>query len=208
MSPYQIIYEDKQYDFQSISEAQAFIDKLPSGAQLKMTGFPLLQQLLNAPGAPLTNWLEIVKEIDNEWNQATTTEHRVALLETFKATMDVAETTIAPENLEKFRDTRLKNYKSFIVQEALIGKNICVETMDEVTRREIAAGRMSPDDNLRRIALEGMAAPHQSRAELIAMDAEQRARAELIAMGLEQRTENKSAERPPKNAWRRFLDWI
>lgn len=195
MSRYQLTFEDKQYNFQTLSEAQDFIDKLPSGAELKMSGVPLLQQLLNATGAPLVNWREIIDEINHEFGRAKTEDHRVALLATFKATMDIAETNVAPEHLETFKDARLKHYKSFIFQETLIGANICVETLDAVTQREIAAGRMSPHDNLRRDALELVAAPHQSRAELIAIHAKQLA-------------EHTLAERPPKSAWRRFLDWI
>jgi hypothetical protein len=129
---------------------------------------------MNAPGAPLINWREIIKEINSEFGPAATTDYRVALLQMFKTTMDIAETTIAPEDLETFRKARRKHYHSFIVQEALVGENICTETLDAVTQREIAADRMAPDDSLREIAVRGMAAPHLSRAELIAMEAKRR----------------------------------
>ena len=128
---------------------------------------PLIFQLLNAPGAPLINWREIIKEVEAEFAKAETSERRASLLNVFSTTMNAAETTVAAEDLETFREARKKHYKLFIVQEALVGEVICVETLDEVTRREISAGRMSPDDRLREIAEQGMAEPHLSRAELL-----------------------------------------
>ena len=102
--------------------------------------------------------------------------------------MDIAETTVAPEDLKTFQGARLKHYKTFIVQEALVGENVCVETLNAITQREIAAGRMTPDEELRKTAEMGMAAPHLSRAELMAMAAKQHAK--------------------PASAWQHVLAWI
>jgi hypothetical protein len=135
-----------------------------------MSETSLLQQLLDAPGAPLTNWREIVEEVNAEFARCTTSDCRVALPATFKATIDIAETTVVPEDLETFRQARLRHYKSFVVQEATIGGNVCVETLDAITQREVAAGRMAPSDSLREVAVASMAAPHLSRAELVAME--------------------------------------
>lgn len=126
-----------------------------------------LEQLMNAPGAPFINWQGIIKEINNEFPAAETEDKRVALLAAFKATMDVAESNIAPEDVERFRDARSKNYNIFIVQECLVGQHVCTETMYTVTGREVAAGRMAPDDTLRETAEAAMAAPHLTRAELL-----------------------------------------
>jgi hypothetical protein len=41
---------------------------------------------------------------------------------------------------------------------------VSLETMDAVTRREVAAGRMSPNDALRRIAVAGVVAKTTRRA--------------------------------------------
>ena len=128
-----------------------------------------LRQLLDAPGAPAVNWREIAEEINVEWEKAATTDQRVALLTVFKATMDIAETVIAPSSLDAFRDARRRHYKTFVLQECMVGTNVCVETLDEVTRREIDAGRMAEDDELRNLAKTSMAAPHLSRAELLAL---------------------------------------
>ena len=43
-----------------------------------MSELPLLQQLLNAPGAPLVNWREINKEICSEFGRAKTEDYRIA----------------------------------------------------------------------------------------------------------------------------------
>ena len=163
---YRLSYQDKMHEFSSLAEAQNFLDSLPSRAGVEILDAPLLFTYLNAPGAPITNWREIISEVDNEWKTAGTTDHRVALLAAFKATMDIAETTIAPDDLQKFRDAREKHYKSFIVEETLVGQNVCTETLDAVTRREVEAGRMSANDPLRKGAEAAMAEPHLSRAEL------------------------------------------
>jgi hypothetical protein len=72
-----------------------------------------LRQLLDSPGAPTMNWLEIAEEINVEWEKAATTDQRVALLTVFKATMNIVETVIAPSSLEAFRDARRRHYKTF-----------------------------------------------------------------------------------------------
>ena len=66
MSGYQLTYQGKSYQFQTLLEAQEFLDKLPSRAGVQIVDAPLLFQLLNAPGAPLTNCQEIIKEINND----------------------------------------------------------------------------------------------------------------------------------------------
>lgn len=107
--------------------------------------------------------------------------------------MDIAETTIAPESIVAFREARLKHYHTFVVQEALVGTHICIETLDAITQREITAGRMEPNDNIRRIADEGMAEPHLSREELIRMTANQSVESNLTVN-----------EQTP-NLWRRAI---
>ena len=100
-----------------------------------------LRQLLDAPDAPAANWREIAEEVNAEWEKATTTDQRVALLAVFKATMDIAETVIAPGSVDAFKDARHRHYKTFVLQECMVGTNVCVETLDKVTRREIDAGQ-------------------------------------------------------------------
>jgi hypothetical protein len=40
----------------------------------------------------------------------------------------------------------------------LLGEHLCVETLYKMTNREIVAGRMNPDDKIRGIAVNGIAA--------------------------------------------------
>ena len=125
-----------------------------------------LMELTKSPAYALNDWREIIKEIDIELLAATSEEKRSSLLQMFKATMDIAETTIVPDSLETFRESRRKHYLSHVVQEATVGGNVCVETLLAVTSREIAAGRMSENDDVRKAAVDGCAAPHLTRAEL------------------------------------------
>jgi hypothetical protein len=113
------------------------------------------------------NWRELREEIHNEHERSETSEQREQLLAMFVALMDLVERTdIAAENLDQFRQTRQKDYNLLIVRECLVGENVCTETLDAVTQREVAAGRMDPQHELRVMAINGMAAPHHSRAEL------------------------------------------
>ena len=131
-----------------------------------------LDRLLNEPGAPDYNWREIREQIHVQWSSAKTTESRIVLLDIFKTTMDIAETLIAEESLDAFREARQKDYNLLIVQEALIGENVSVELLSKVTLREVASGRMSPDSNLCKIAEDGMVAPHLSIDELVKLSEE------------------------------------
>ena len=131
-----------------------------------MKRLPLIQQLLDAPGAPLANWREIVQEINNEFGRARTEDDRVGLLATFKATMDIVEKAVAPEELRAFQDARQKYYKIFIVQELLGSENVSVETLDAITRREINARRMAPGEGVLRIAAWGSVGTYRRRARL------------------------------------------
>jgi len=131
------------------------------------------------------NWRQLREEIYDEHERATTSEEREHSLAVFTALMDLVDRTdIARENLNQFRETRHKDYNLLIVRESLVGENVCTETLNAVTRREVAAGRMHSDHELRIAAINGMAAPHHTRAEL-----------EAIAAGKSE----------PLHGWRRLL---
>jgi hypothetical protein len=175
----QIIHSGKKYDFTDLESAQDFLDGLPSPrGELEILGAPRLFQLLNEIGAPMYNWREINEEICNEWKNSFEEPHnerkywrdkerRIGLLETFQAVMDIAEGSIDPDDLKLFRETREKQYKTFIYQESMVGQNVCVESLYAITQREIDAGRMPSDHSCRRLAEEGVSSPHLTRAELI-----------------------------------------
>ena len=158
-----------------------------------------LQELTKRPADAIVNFKEIREEISKEFGQSKSAEYRAALLAMLKSTLDIVEKTIAPENLEEFKKIRLREYKTFIVQESLIGENVCVETLDEITRREIAAGRMSSSDELREVALKGMAEPHQSRAQLLEIEAQKHAASTPVSTPV---------STPAVSGWRRAIAWI
>lgn len=156
----------------------------------------LLQRVQADPDAAPPDWVDLRAEIQQEHAQATTTEARVAWLGTFNALMDLVErSAIVPENLANFRQTRARDYRQMVLREAQIGEHVCAETLDAVTRREVDAGRLSPDDELRRRAVREMAAPHPTRAQLMAMDAQKRAQASQLT------------QTQPASRWRRALTW-
>jgi hypothetical protein len=138
-------------------------------AETQMSSQDLYDRLPEDSVKILLGWREIRAKVHEEFDRATEKE-RCALLQLFTATMNIAEATIEPAELESFRKTRKQDYDRLIVKESLVGESICSETAYAVTRREIAAGRMSPDDDLARTAAAVIAAPHLSRAELIAIE--------------------------------------
>lgn len=179
MSIYQIIHHGQRHEFSDLEGAQYYLDQLPSPrGDLEIVGVPLLFRLMNEVGAPFHNLRDINKEISNEWDRlfleiknetdmSKTEERRDSLLQTFKVVMDAAESTVAPDDLEIIRTAREKQYKLFIYQEAMVGEDVCVDTLYAVTQREIDAGRMSLDHSCRRIAEDAIAEPHLNRKQLL-----------------------------------------
>jgi len=95
---------------------------------------------------------------------------KVEILQLFHNLMNHVEfTQISEANMLVFREIRIQDYRQLLIIEGVIGVNACVETLDIITKREIAAGRLSPDDDLRRITLDHLSAAHSTRAELEAI---------------------------------------
>jgi hypothetical protein len=125
------------------------------------------------------NIADVRKKILKEFDAAVTSDQRGTLLAIFKAVTDNVERNLAvrPDQaqlLEEFRKARDQDYKIFIVQECtvgldtpVVGGDISVDMLMAVTNREIAAGRMTEDHSLRKLAIEGAAAPHLSHTELV-----------------------------------------
>ena len=105
-------------------------------------------------------------------------DQRSALLATFKATMDIAESHLAKngnkQQLAEFREARADDYTKLVVKESTVDGTvegtISPEVFMAVTNREIAAGRMTPDDPIRQLAVQAAAAPHLSLAESLALE--------------------------------------
>jgi hypothetical protein len=125
--------------------------------------------------------VEIRAKIQREFDGAKTGDQRGKVLAIFKVAMDEVERHLTGDKTEllaNFKEARAQDYKIFIVQECtvgldtpIVGGDVSVEMLMAVTNREIAAGRMTEDHSMRKIAVEGAAAPHLSHAELIAKHA-------------------------------------
>jgi hypothetical protein len=147
--------------------------------------------------------VEVRKRIQEEFDAATTSHQRSRLLAIFNATMDQVERSLASrgeqeELLENLKTARAQDYKIFIVQECTVGLDspgggdVSVEMLMAVTNREIAAGRMTEDHSLRKIAVEGAAAPHMSHAELVATHARLKAEAAQLSPPVSDATGSKA----------------
>src|SRR5260221_1018087 len=103
----------------------------------------------NPPGSPL-DWRKVREEIHDEHERAVTSDERATLLQIFGLVMDLVERQAAlnAEDLKQFRNAREADYRLLIVKEALVGENVCTETLDVITPREDAAGRMTADHEL------------------------------------------------------------
>jgi hypothetical protein len=135
-----------------------------------MSANDLLERLKAIPSDTPLDIKKIRDEIHQECERATTAEERVSLLQIFNAVMDRVERGgLSPEDLEKFKAARLADYRLLLVKESLIGENVSPDLLYQATEREVAAGRMAPDDGLRQTAIEGMGTAHPSPAELLAM---------------------------------------
>ena len=108
-------------------------------------------------GAPL-NWSRIRDEIHEEHGRATTTHDREALLGVYKTIMDHVEQHIRPEDLEEFKKFRSQDFNLLLIKEGMIGNDTDIldtHVMAAITSREVAAGRISPDNELHKIAVAG-----------------------------------------------------
>ncbi len=123
--------------------------------------------------------VEVHEKIRREFDSAATSQQRGRILALFNMSMDQAERNLLTrgdqeELLEKLKRLRAQYYEKLIVQECTVGLgspgggDVSVDMLMAVTDREIAAGRMTEDRALRRMAVEGAAAPHLSHAELVA----------------------------------------
>jgi hypothetical protein len=117
----------------------------------------LLEEAERHPVLLRMNLREIRDEIHNEHERAKTFEERGALLAIYKSVMDYVEAAsdFEPGSLERFQKARRQDYCLFLVREcARPDGNADPVILEAVTSREIEAGRMAPDDELRLHALQ------------------------------------------------------
>jgi len=105
------------------------------------------------------DWREMREDILAEHASAPNVADRVLCLKMHDALMNLMErTVIEPKNLVKFKETRSQEYALMLIRESMIGQtdgNIDPMKMLPITTREVRDGRMSPDDELHKLAVAG-----------------------------------------------------
>jgi hypothetical protein len=143
-----------------------------------------IETLINELATPTSlDAAEVAERVQRELDAAVSSEQRGRILAIFNMTMDQAERNLAVRDqqdlLDGLKRARAEHYKAFIVKESTVGfdsaggGDVSVEMLMAATNREIAAGRMTEEHALRKIAIEGAAAPHLSHAQLVAKHAKQ-----------------------------------
>jgi hypothetical protein len=130
------------------------------------------------PALILLRWREIRSKICVAIDRAATEDERVGLLQFYTASMDIVEdaaATVQPQILPEIRQIRLKDYDGFIIKECVAGHELHAERLETVSRREIAAGRMTPGAELLKRAQAALAGSTDARSELLGSLAEPRA---------------------------------
>lgn len=120
-----------------------------------MSASELLQRLRSMPAGAELDWAGIRHEVTTEYDHATPAD-RATLLQIYTAVMDAAERDLPAAELITFRTARRQDYNRMLVSECVdAAGNVLPEALRAVTEREITAGRMAADDDLRRLALNG-----------------------------------------------------
>lgn len=117
----------------------------------------LVERLAEDRFAGTLDWPQTRNEIHEAHEAAETEAERVLCLSAYKVLMDTVERQrlVKPDQWDNFRKARREDYRAFLIREAMIGVtdgHIHTDRLAAVTRREVAAGRLSPDDDLRKLA--------------------------------------------------------
>jgi hypothetical protein len=115
-----------------------------------------------------TNWQEVRKDILNRHAKASTVEEFITLLSLHKMLMDnVIQQIRAKNENDVIVEIGNHDYNQMLMRECIIGDSICVDTLYELTQRELDAGRLDSSDALMKLAVEAVAKPHYSREQLL-----------------------------------------
>ena len=100
-------------------------------------------------------WLSLHEQVLKDHEIVSSEEDKVKLLDLHKVLLDKVEKWLPDSiDLDKFRELRLQEYNKMLLSEATIGGTLCVETLYELTQRELQAGRMSPTHELIETAIQ------------------------------------------------------
>jgi len=114
------------------------------------------------------NWKQVRIDILNQHEDAVEINEYITLLSLHKMLMDSVEEHSSNDiNLDKIKKIHQQDYKALIIRECTIGGSICVDTLYEITQRELEAGRMNPAHELINLAVDATAEPHYSREQLL-----------------------------------------
>jgi hypothetical protein len=155
------------------------VEKTEAKKRSEVSTQNLVKELTSTQGI---NIVDARAKIGRAFDAASTSDQRGRVLAIFNAVMDDSEEKLVSQAnqtqlLQDFRNARIQDYRIFILQECTVGLDspgggdVSIELLMTVTNREIAAGRMTEDHSMRKIAVEGAAAPHFSHAELLAKHA-------------------------------------
>ena len=123
-----------------------------------MSASEILQRLKSMPTDANLDLKGVRDEIVAAYDSAPISD-RVALLRIYHIVMDAAEQQVSPADLEALQTTRQQDYSLMLISECVDDTgNVLPEALKVVTHREVAAGRMAPDDELRQLAVGGLEA--------------------------------------------------
>lgn len=101
------------------------------------------------------DWKAFQQEIARLNKEARTQEEYVTVLEAHRNLIAVAEHCFPPDTAAEIQRIGYGEYKLFLNVEAMEGELINPVMLDKITAREVAAGRLAPDDEFRKLAEAG-----------------------------------------------------
>src|ERR1700682_5691039 len=115
----------------------------------------LIEEIRNHPTPERVNVGEIVKRIHEEFDAEPDSEQRGMLLAVYTLMMDAQEQVLTGEDLTLLRNSRKKEYNLFLIKESVVDNNVNPHLLKIATDREVKAGRMTEDHELRKLAVAG-----------------------------------------------------
>ncbi len=127
-----------------------------------------IEEQVNIAIKELRNLSALHEKILYLHEHASTGGEYIFLLEMHKKLLDCIENQLPKDfDLEKFKDARMKEYNTLLLRECVIGGSVCVETLYEITQRELEAGRMLPSHEYINASIHATASHHYSRDQLL-----------------------------------------
>ena len=134
-----------------------------------MSAQSLLAEIREQIASSSFDWRQARERIHDEHTNAEDPNDRAMLVALHMAVMDQVERTgIEPGGLSQFKEARAQDYALLIVKEVTVNGHVLPHLLDAVTQREVMAGRMSPDHELRVLAKKGLQTP--TEAEIVKVE--------------------------------------